>query len=159
MKKLGFFLCAALIMLVAVVTCYSQTGNSEDEGQVRKVVETYLEGVKTKDLNLLMSVISPSFLQIRNIEKEGETGVDKVNYDRKRKDVADFFEKNSILSLNSEIKDIKITDNKATVETQGELAGFSLETSEAFSGSKTTSFFLEKTNQEWLIIGMEEANN
>ncbi len=149
MKLFRSLLCSAIIMSVAVITCYGVNDNNEDEREVRKVIETYFEGLKMENLDLVMSTISPSFLQI--IDVEGEIGA-KIDYDRTKKAYIEFFEANIILNFNGEITKIEIADNKATVATSTGLEAFSLKESKNFGGNRSFLFFLEKQDNKWLII-------
>lgn len=140
---------SAIIISVAIVTCYGLTTDNEEKKEIEKVIATYFEGFRTENLDLVMSTISHSFSRIANIGKE--IGV-PVNYEQTKKGEAELFETNNILNLSFEITKIEIADNKATVETNTSLEAFSLKESKKFGGSRTFIFFLKKENNKWLII-------
>lgn len=138
---------AAMILSAAMIACYGAIAGNEKK-EIQKVVATYFEGVRTENLDLLMSVISPSFLWFATIGNK--TGV-RFNYEQDKEGEGEFFKNNNILNCGFEITKIEVMNDKARVETNTSLKWFSLKESKQFKGSRPFFFFLKKEKDKWLI--------
>jgi len=81
MRGLKISVIFTIISLIVIMANYAIAANNEEE-KVRAVVETFYAGYRTKNLDLLMSTISPGFLMSKIIGKAQDESVTEENDDQ-----------------------------------------------------------------------------
>ena len=146
-KSIKKLLIAVMILSSVIVAFYVVTIENEKK-QIEKVAAAYFEGFRTENLDLVMSVISRSFSRVQMVNGVGVP----FDYELNKEGEERYFKDNNILKLSYKITKIEIRGDKATVENNTSLEGFSLKESRNFGGSRPFTLFLKKENNKWLII-------